>query len=91
MLCAGTASGELCGGFDRMLVYEITSYQGCQHEASDESIQQRSLPVFSSRDEQIIGKPWDFQEKYDTTKFSMSRQPGRAPFHDREFGSSCNM
>lgn len=64
-----------------MLVYEITSYQGCHHEPSEESIQQGSLPSASSEDEQIIGQPWDFQRKYDTTKFFTSIQ-------DRDFALS---
>lgn len=52
-----------------MLVYEITGYQGCDRAAW--STQQE--PMWLSKDEQIIGQPWDFQEKFDTTIFFSTR------------------
>lgn len=69
MLCAGTTTGERCGGFYTMLVYEITSYQSCYHEALNETTQQDPLWRSRAEDEQVVGDPWDYQEKFDTTLF----------------------
>ena len=74
-----------------MLVYEITSYQGCHHEASDESFQQGNQSISSSQDEQIIGQPWDFQQKYGTTKFFMTSQRGAPPFRNGVSTGSCDV
>lgn len=53
-----------------MLVYEITGYQGCHREAFDGPNQQEEPNWLSkSQHEQIIGQPWDFQERFDTTIF----------------------
>lgn len=69
MPCAGTVVGEHCGGFYKMLVYEITAYLGCHLEVADDALQQpEPLSFASSEDEQIIGRPWDFQEKNIATK-----------------------
>eukprot|EP00752_Nemacystus_decipiens_P004621 g4218.t1 len=89
MLCPGTTSGELCGGYYKMLVFEITSYQGCHHEASDESIGQGFPSSSPSNDEQIIGQPWDFQEKFDTTKSLKSIQLGKTFFPGGVPAESC--
>lgn len=64
MLCASTTVGEYCGGFYKMLVYEITAYLRCHLEVAEDA---RSFAY--SEDEQIIGHPWDFQEKHVTTDF----------------------
>lgn len=74
-----------------MMVYEITSYKGCHFEASDESIGQEPLSFSPSEDEQIIGQPWDFQEKYDTTKFLTSTQRGEAWFPNSVPAGSCDV
>ncbi|CAM9226045.1 unnamed protein product [Pylaiella littoralis] len=56
MLCASSTAGEHCGGIDKMLVYEITGYQGCHREAFDGLNQQEEPNWFSkSQHEQIIG------------------------------------
>lgn len=57
-----------------MMVYEITAYTRCQREVFGESLQLGSLP--RSKDEQIIGQDWDFQEKVDTTQFFRSTHGG---------------
>lgn len=75
MLCAGTTAGERCGGFYKMTVFDIPAYNRCQHEAFGESLHQLgALP--SPNDDQRFGQPWDFQEKFDTTKFFMSTHGG---------------
>lgn len=71
-----------------MLVYEITSYQGCHPETSDESVGSLSL---ASEDEQIIGQPWDFQEKHDTIEFLMSTQRSENWFPDSVHAGSCDV
>lgn len=68
-LCAGTTTGEICGGFLKMSVFEITAYKGCQYEALDQPIGRGSPPVSGSEDTQIVGQPWEFQEKIDGTNF----------------------
>lgn len=73
-----------------MLVYEITSYQGCHPEPSDGPIQQGQMTLSTSEDEQIIGQPWDFQEKYDTTKFFTSSQ-GRHSVSNGVPAGSCDV
>lgn len=70
MPCAGTTTGEHCGGSNKTLVYEITAYQGyqgCQREVS--------LSPAVSADEQIFGQPWDVQEKFDTANFFIPIPP----------------
>eukprot|EP00903_Cladosiphon_okamuranus_P006776 g6606.t1 len=90
MRCAGTTSGEYCGGYYKMLVYEITSYQGCDHENPDDSLRDGLLSFSSSQDEQIIGQPWDFQEKYDTAKFFKS-DGRRSLFSNGVPAGSCDV
>ena len=90
MPCAGdNTSGEHCGGFYKMLVYEITSYQSCHPESSDGLIQGH-LPLSTSEDEQIIGQPWDFQKKYDTTKFFTSYQGRHSSLPNGLPAGSCD-
>eukprot|EP00752_Nemacystus_decipiens_P004620 g4217.t1 len=91
MRCAGTTSDEHCGGFYKMLVYEITSYQGCQPEPSDGRIEVGHTALSTSEHEQIIGQPWDFQEKYDTTKFFTSGQGGRHSLSTGVPAGSCHV
>lgn len=74
-----------------MLVYEITSYQGCHHEPFNEPIQQGPMSVSISEDEQIIGQPWDFQRKYDTTKFFTSSQGRDSSLSDSVIPVSCDV
>lgn len=73
MLCADTTTGERCGGFYKMLVYEITSYRSCHHEVLDEPTQQEPSWLSRAEDEQIVGQPWDYQEKFDTTLFFLAQ------------------
>lgn len=89
MPCSGTTSGEHCGGVSTILVYEITSYRGCHLEFDNEPIQQQLMLLSTSRDEQIIGKPWDFQEKHDTTKFFKSIQHGETSHQNGVPPRSC--
>ena len=74
MPCAGTTVGEHCGGFFKLLVYEITAYQGCKRDAYEGNIPEGSLSLSVSADEQIIGEPWDFQGKIDTFSFMLTHQ-----------------
>ncbi|CAB1119605.1 unnamed protein product [Ectocarpus sp. CCAP 1310/34] len=83
-LCAGTTTGEICGGFLKMSVFEITAYMGCQYEALDQPIGRGSPPISGSEDTQIVGQPWDFQEKIDATNFlsTQSALPGACGRND---------
>ncbi|CAM9474717.1 unnamed protein product [Ectocarpus fasciculatus] len=62
-LCVGTTTGEICGGFLKMSVFEITAYEGCHHESLHLPIGRGSPPLSGSEDSQINGQPWDYQEK----------------------------
>eukprot|EP00752_Nemacystus_decipiens_P004599 g4198.t1 len=89
MLCAGTAVGEQCGGVYRMTVYEITALSRCQHETFGESLRSGSLP--SPRDDQMLGQPWDFQDKFDTTKFFTPATDGSGLSFSDSSGRSCDV
>lgn len=74
-----------------MMVYKITSYQGCHLEASDGLFGEGSLLFPPSEDEQIIGQPWDFQRKHDTTKFLKSTQSDEAWVSEGVLAGSCDV
>lgn len=50
-----------------MTVYELTAYSRCKLEPFGESLRLGTLP--SSKDDQRVGQPWDYQEKFDTRQF----------------------
>ncbi|CAM9666863.1 unnamed protein product [Ectocarpus sp. 12 AP-2014] len=91
-LCFGTTTGEYCGGFNKMSVYEITAYQGCQRKDFEMPVEQVPAWVPGSEDKQVIGQPWDFQEKFDTVNFFSSDRGDSSSFsnHVRN-GSSCDV
>ena len=91
MLCAGTTSGEHCGGFYKMLAYEITAYQGCYPEPSDGLMDQAHMAPSTSEDEQVIGQPWDYQEKYDTTRFFTPNQGQHSLLSNGVPAGSCDV
>lgn len=78
MMCAGTTNGERCGGYYRMLVYEITATQNCDYEAIEKSTMHE---LAEPEDQQIIGQPWDYQERFDTTAF-VSTEPDSSILRD---------
>lgn len=88
MLCAGSTVGESCGGFYKMTVYEITAYNRCNSEAFGESLRLEPLP--GSKDQQILGQPWDFQGKFETTRLLSSTQ-GRPSRSSDVRARSCNV
>lgn len=72
-----------------MLVYEITSYKSCSLEALGGTTQQDPLWLSKVEDEQVVGHPWDYQEKFDTTLFMA--QEGSSSLSGDAPGGMCYM
>lgn len=53
-----------------MVMFEMLTYQGCQNENLDQ--QDTQAPPISGADKQTIGRPWDYQDKFDPTLFFTS-------------------
>lgn len=75
-----------------MSVYEITAYQGCHSEDFETPVEQVPARVPGSEDKQVIGQPWDFQEKFDTVNFFLSNRGDSSSFSNHvRIGSSCGV
>lgn len=88
--CTGTTAGNGCGGLFKMLVYEITSYQPCNHRGAHQPTGEGPIRRMSE-DEQIIGLPWDYQEKFDTTKFAMATKDTPPPVQGDTLQGVCDV
>lgn len=86
----GTTNGERCGGIYRALVHEITAHQGCHLEELSEPTKHDPLWLSKQEDEQIIGQPWDYQNKFDTNIF-VSAQGASLPLSDDPAAGVCDL